>query len=184
MKKVIGLVLLGLVSSSFAVVGDIQQAVEQDSRVYCQSTGGTVIRMVAQFDTHSGFVNGVTKEFCKYKNHGNLAFVGLDTLSTAPTLAATYTMKLVIDKTKPLPVRPYANPAMNVCSDLHGTEVAFSVLDGGFADKTGQADICVFGDGSSISGWTMVYAADGSRQDIKQFIRSSALDIDIPNVQK
>jgi hypothetical protein len=186
MKKIL-FILLGVFSTSvFAVQGSGgQEQIEtlQATKDYCIATGGDVVKLTAQFDTHDGLVNGVTKEFCRYDNHENSAVVGLETLSKTSTIAATYTKKLKLDKTRLLPTKPYANPSLNVCQLLHGSEIAFAAMDGGFSDDKGQLDICVFGDGSSISAWTMIYAAQGSRKDISRFIRSKPLAIDIPNIQ-
>ena len=177
MKKIIVFILSSASFGAFAMT-DLTNA--QGIKDYCASTGGVVVNMQAQFDTHNGYVSGVSRDFCKYKNHGNIAYVGLDTLSTAPTLAATYTEKLIVDPNN-LPTSPYANPSLNVCQILHGSEISFS-SNGGFSDKLGEADICVFGDGSAISAWTMIYVAEGTRPDVKSVIRSTPLNIDIPEI--
>ena len=170
--------------NAWALVGDTPAPTS--NKDYCVSSGGSVVKLHAEFDTHAGFVGGVTKEFCQYVQNSNVAIVGLDTLSTTPTLAATYTQKLVIDTTNEhsnaLPQKPYSNPALNVCLLLHGSEIAFSSADGGFAGKDGQADVCIFGDGSAISAWSMIYAATGARADIIQHLRSAPLAINIPSL--
>jgi hypothetical protein len=184
MKKLICIALSILSTSVFAVASETPEQILASSKDYCYATGGTVVPMVAEFDTHAGYVKGITKDFCKYQNHENVGYVGLETLSTTPTLAATYTRKLVVTQERLLPTKPYKNPALNVCQLLHGSEIVFSVIGGGFNDsELGETDICVFGDGSSISAWTMIYAAVGVRKDIKRFIRSKPLNINIPSVQ-
>lgn len=148
---------------------------------YCTSTGGTVIDMIAKFETKSGKVDGFSKQFCQYDLNGHLNTIGLDTLaSSQPSLAATYTQKVMIDASKPLPMRPYGNPGLNVCHNLNGVSIAFSAVDGGsFLDSDGgEADICVFADGSMISGWSLIYMADDPSQ--KALIKSAAMNIDIP----
>lgn len=148
---------------------------------YCTSTGGTVIDMIAKFETKSGKVDGFSKSFCQYDLNGHLNTIGLDTLaSTLPSLAATYTQKVVIDSSKTLPMRPYGNPGLDVCHNLNGISIAFSAVDGGsFLDADGgEADVCVFADGSMISGWSLIYMANDPNQ--KALIHSTPLDIDIP----
>lgn len=174
-------------SSSFSLVGDIEAESQQYSRVHCQNTGGKVVQLTALFDTHSGYKNGVTKPFCQYtygkKPYQSIDIVGLETLSNSPTIAATYIKRLSIDPHLPLPTTPYANPSLNVCLLLYGAEISYNVLDGGFSDKDGMSDICVFGDGSSVSAWSLIYAAENARSKVKDAIRSKPLAIDIPKVQ-
>lgn len=182
MKKLMPVMLLSF--TSFVSAAMEKTAPNQTNKDYCKSSGGKIIKAVAQFDTHTGWVNGVTKEFCQYLDkEGNLAMVGLETLSIEPTLAATYTQKVIVEKGKGFPMAPYSNPSFNVCNRLHGAEIGFAVFSGGFADQHGQSDICVFGDGSSISAWTLIYAAGGQRADIKNLMRSEPLNIEIPDIQ-
>lgn len=154
---------------------------EQVLADYCTSTGGEVVNMTAKFETKSGKVDGFTKQFCQYNLDGHINTIGLDTLaSKAPSLAATYTQKVAIDTSKSLPMRPYGNPGLDVCHNLKGVSIAFSAVDGGsFLDANGgEMDICVFADGSMISGWSLVYmAADPSQ---KALIQSTPMNIDIP----
>lgn len=157
------------------------------NETYCVASGGTVVSMTAEFDTYDGQVNGITKKFCQ-KISGNpewknVAYVGLETLSTQPTIAATYIKKLVLTESSIIPTSPYANPSLNVCEALHGSEIGFSVLGGGFTDNLGQSDICIFGDGSSISAWTLIYAGYDVRNDVESMIRSIPLNIDIPSFE-
>jgi hypothetical protein len=43
--------------------------------------------------------------------------------------------------------------------------------------------ICVFGDKSTVSAWSLIYAAENARLKVKNAIRSEPLNIDIPKVQ-
>ena len=175
----LALLLLGPVAA-FAEESAVSQTPWQD---YCASSGGTVVTLVPQFETQSGMTRGVPKQFCQYSTDGNIEFLGLDTLaSNAPSLASTFAKSLVIDTTKPLPTKPYSNPSLNVCSRLKGTSISFNV-NGGFADASGQTDICVFGDGSAISAWTLIYLADGALPDLKALIKAEPMAIIIPDVQ-
>lgn len=182
-KTLIGSVLMIGASQSFA---GSAEAIDDSAkwRDYCTSTGGEVITLVAQYDTSSGTVNGLPKQFCKYVTEGNQELIGLDTLAASqPSLAATFLKSLVIDINKPLPEKPYANPALNVCDRLKGSNIGFNVSSGGFSNKDGQYDVCVFGDGSSVSSWTLTYIASGAFANVKALIKSEPLNITIPNVQ-
>ena len=53
----------------------------------------------------------------------------------------------------------YANPAWNVCKNLGGAESGFAVPSS-YTDDLGQSDICVFGDGSMVSAWSLIYMAN------------------------
>lgn len=178
MKKFIVLLLATASIHGFANDNSVATTDLTNSQQYCTKSGGQVLTMQAQFNINGNTVNGVSKQFCKFIYNGNLAYVGLDTLSTLPSLAATYTQRLQVNNVDLLPTKPNPNPSINVCELLHGAEIGFSVIDGGFVDPTaGQTDICVFGDGSSISAWSMIYAAAGSRPDLKNIIRSTPLNI-------
>lgn len=185
MKKIFLALATIASANTFATTGDSPWTEVQNNKNYCEATGGKIVTLQAQFDTHSGYINGLSKEFCQYISKKNIAVVGLETLSKTSNIAATLTQNLKIDDNKPLPTKPYNNPSLNVCQLLHGTQIAYLVVDGGFADNNGQYDICVFGDGSSISAWTLIYAAAGIRKDIKSLIqsRSKPLEIDIPDIQ-
>ncbi|MDQ5921323.1 MAG: hypothetical protein QG673_1381 [Pseudomonadota bacterium] len=193
MKKItLGVALSLGIASSFAVSNNIgAAAVESDNLAslakYCETPrgglpAGKVVNMVAKFSASNGTVEGITKQFCQYEFKGNLAVVGLETLSTKPTLAATYALLEKADPDKPFPERPYSNPSLNACRTLHGSEIVFAVPSGGYTDDIGEADICMFGDGSSISAWTILYMSTGSRQDMRKHIRSKPMNIDIPEL--
>ncbi|MGJ3502215.1 hypothetical protein PsalN5692_03845 (plasmid) [Piscirickettsia salmonis] len=177
-KALISTVVLGAITSTSIYAANLEQ--------YCQSKGGTPITMQAQFDTHSGYVNGFKHRFCEFNIDGNLAVIGLKTLSsTEPNIAATYTKKLpAIGDIKH---GKYANPSLTVCKRLHGSEITFAVIDGGFADNNGQSDICVFGDGSMISAWTLMYSSRSQYpkygySKIKDSINSTPMAIDMPKL--
>ena len=186
MKTALISVLIILSSQAFAIVGDSEEAVLQSNKSYCHQSGGKVVQLTADFSSLGGSEHGITKKFCQYQygKQPNISIdtVGLDTLSTSPTIAATYVNELFMDPDRILPIMPYPNPSLNVCLALHGTEIAFSSMAGGFADKYGQSDICVFGDGSSISAWSLIYAATNQRLKVKAAVRSKSLHIEIPKV--
>lgn len=195
MKKItLGVALSLGIASSFAVSNNIgAAAVESDNLAslakYCETPrgglpAGKVVDMVAMFATENGMVEGVTKKFCQYIFEGNLALVGLETLSTKPTLAATYALLEKAEPDTSFPEDPYGNAAVKACETLHGSEIAFAVGGGssGFNDDIGASDVCVFGDGSSISGWTIISMSTGARKDMRKHIRSKPMNIDIPEL--
>ncbi len=181
MKKLLLLWLLSLTASAFAI-NDISHP--ENSHIYCEKHGGKIIKMEAKFSTYSGEVTGITKEFCRIDDNGSLAYIGLETLSKAPTIAATYVKSLKLDSTKMLPTTPYGNPSLNVCQELYGSEMIYAALPGttGFSDEYGASDICMFGDGSSIAAWSLIYAAEGKGNKIKNMIRSEPMNIKIPTI--
>jgi hypothetical protein len=70
------------------------------------------------------------------------------------------------------------NPSHNVCKNLGGTLSLFAA-PGSFTSPQGESDICVFGDGSMISGWTLIYIANerNGYHLIKDNIPSQALPL-------
>jgi len=154
---------------------------DEEYEKYCLEKGGIISTKIAGFDTHIGYVAGLTMKFCQIDLNGNLAMIGLETFaSTKPSLVSTYAKALVIDPEGRIK-GPFSQPATNLCFSLGGSTINFFV-NGGFRDELGYAGICFFGDGSHISGWTLLYAAYGSRPDIKNGIQGEVLNINIPSI--
>jgi len=149
---------------------------------YCVENGGEVEAMTAQYNTHIGWVDGLKKKFCRFKTPtNNLVFFGLEALASKDgNLAATYIKKVNLDTGKLLP-GPYGTINMNLCHQLRGSMIPF-VTDGGYGDEIGQADLCFFGDGSSVSAWSLVYMSLGLFGNLKDLIRSDPLLIDLPDL--
>ena len=153
-----------------------------DQETYCVKLGGEAKTMVAQYDTHAGWINGIQMKFCLILNQkGNLGIFGLQTLgSEKPSLAATYVKTIQLEPNKQIP-GPYGLNNMNLCHQLRGAMITF-VTNGGYDDK-GQSDLCFFGDGSAVSGWTLYYLGIGGVFDgLKDKVLSEPLLIDLPNV--
>jgi hypothetical protein len=147
---------------------------------YCITRGGKVVSMVFQIGTSNGTEEGRIQRFCHLlSSGGNLGIVGLDTFgSTTKTIAATYSKKLVLNPN--IPIQGSSQQfAVNLCRNLGGSTSNF-FYNGGFADQLGQAGICFFGDGSAIASWTLFYIGIGSRNDIKNKIRSTPFNIPVP----
>ena len=154
-----------------------------DYAAYCAEAGGVVEEMPAEISTGIGLVNGPTKLFCNFNfNHAFLA-IGLETFAAdEPSIAATFMKKLQdISEDSPLWKGKYTNPSENVCKNLGGATIGF-VSSGGFANKLGQSDMCVFGDGSMVSAWTLIYMANHREgyDDIMAKVKAEPLDIYIP----
>lgn len=154
---------------------------------YCQKNGGQVESMSVNYDTHAGMVKGWKKQFCTFDvDNGGFIAIGLETFaSTKPNLAATF-IKIMpkFPQNSALLKGPYNNPSLNLCLHLGGASVSFNILDGGFRNHLGQNDICVFGDGSMVSGWSLIYMANGRKgyDAVKRAVKSKPLDINLPGV--
>lgn len=142
--------------SSVMFGGDVD-----DKRAYCSHAGGIVEEMAVTFSTLSGDVAGPSRSFCIFTPDNGFIVIGLETFaSMTPSIAATYIKTLPdISSDSPLFTGEAQNPSYNVCKNLGGTMVGF-VVPGGFTDKKGASDICVFGDGSMVSGWSLIYMAN------------------------
>lgn len=150
---------------------------------YCNKSGGIVEEMPVEIGTQNGMVTGQSKSFCNFNIEHGFVAVGLETFSAVePSIAATF-MKTMgsIAPNSPLWKGKYTNPSHNACKNLGGATLGF-VASGGFANQLGQSDICVFGDGSMVSGWSLIYMANHAAgyDEIKDKVKAEPLDIDIP----
>ncbi|MGQ3889175.1 hypothetical protein ACQUW5_09115 [Legionella sp. CNM-1927-20] len=180
MKKITILISLLFLNLSYA-----DEPNKQTLKEYCELSGGQVERMPAQFNTKTGLVEGFNKDFCTFKIDGGFIAVGLATFAaTAPNIAATLIKQLPpISHDSPLFKGKYANPSLNFCKNIGGASIAFLVSSGGFSNELGQTDICVFGDGSMVSGWSLIYIANGRKgyHLVRDKIKAEPLAIKIPS---
>lgn len=157
--------------------------VQDDEAAYCSQAGGTVEEMSAIFDTKAGRVTGVTKVFCTFQADNGFLAIGLESFaSPMPNIAATYMKALEdISNNSELWKGSAANPSHNVCKNLGGAEIGF-VSTGGFTDQLGESDICVFGDGSMVSAWTLIYMANhrSGYDEIKAKVNAEPMQLNIP----
>ena len=139
--------------------------------------------MPAEISTASGTVKGLSKNFCNFRVNNGFLSIGLETFAAdEPSIAATYIKNLgEIADGSSLWKGAYANPSANVCKNIGGSTIGF-VANGGFANHMGQTDICVFGDGSMVSAWSLIYMANNrSGYDvIKNKVRAEPLNIYLP----
>jgi putative hemolysin len=134
----------------------------------CESLyGGKLVplRMVDNQGTASAQY-GLVRTVCQVAVNGTLVQFGVEAADPSiPTIAATMIKTApAIDASK---VHTSANPAMVYCAAYGGAEAGFVALGLSFAEKAGQTDMCVFGDGSMASAWSLAYigwAAEGGAQ--------------------
>lgn len=138
------------------------QGIENEPK--CIHSGGKVYEMVAKYDTHDGWIEGISKKFCQISLTSRpLSLFGIEIFSSKkPNFAATYLKSMVIDPSKQIP-GPYGRQNMNLCHQLRGAMITF-VANGGY-DQDGLNDLCFFGDGSSVSAWTLYYFSVGKFND-------------------
>lgn len=146
----------------------------------CQKLGGKIEKMQINFSTSQGLLPGFTKKFCSFEIDNGYACLGLQSMNSKKTnIAASYVLNLPpIDENSPLWNGTDNNPSHNVCKNLGGS-YAQMVSNGSFQSELGDSDICVFGDGSMISAWTLIYIANGREgyHLIKDHIPSKALPL-------
>lgn len=145
---------------------------------YCLQFGGTVEAIPMVYHMQGGLINGEAQDFCEFNIDNGSAAVGLKTFaSKKPSIAATY-IKIMptIDEKSKLLIGPYSNPSWNLCKNLGGVLAGYVVL-GAYTNALGESDICVFGDGSMVSGWTLIYIANQRTgfDKIRSGIRSNTL---------
>jgi len=174
---------VGIVISSLLLVSTPGYTKNEGYITYCQQAGGAVEVMPAEFNTASGYIEGQSKPFCTFLVNDGFVVIGLETFtSNKPSIAATFIKKLNDIADDSLLWRGnYSNPSHNVCKNLGGSSIGF-VASGGFTDRLGESDICVFGDGSMVSAWSLIYMANHRQgyDDIKNKVKAQPLPIDIP----
>lgn len=179
MKRLPILALFFATITCFASENDIQAYAD-----YCLESGGQVEEMPAQFDGPSGQVNGSSKQFCTFKIDKGFVVVGLESFASAkPNIAATLIKKLpAISFDSPLFKGKYHNPSLNFCKNIGGSSIPFTVISGGFANELGQSDICVFGDASMVSAWSLIYIANGRTgyELVREKIKAEPLPLRMP----
>jgi hypothetical protein len=170
------LIKILLISLSFSAVH--ADGLDDELSSYCIQSGGHVEAMQAEFSTRHGMVAGLTKQFCQFRVDNGTLSIGLETFSSMQAnIAATYAKTLgPLDENSPLWDGHAGNPSLNVCKNLGGSSIGF-FSNGGFANALGQSDICVFGDASMISAWSLIYIANhrNGYDHIKDLIRSVPL---------
>lgn len=178
-----------LLSLGLAMAQDCMAEVDPLSQ-YCGAQGGTVTPMTAWFDTNKGPVAGFTEQFCTFTRDKGYIVIGLKAFaSEQPNIAATY-MKtlpefkddsdLMRDKTKPAgETKGYGlpNPSYAVCQNLGGAAITYKFHGNFRPQQGGDVDICVFGDGSMVSAWSLIYMANhrAGYDEVKSYVKSEPL---------
>lgn len=173
-----------LLSAAFMSTASANPTKKEEYAAYCSQSGGVVEQMPAEITTGSGIVKGQTKMFCNFNIQGGFLAMGLETFaSDVPSIAATFIKKMsdIADDSTLLKGK-YENPSANFCKNIGGANIGF-VAGGGFANDLGQADICVFGDGSMVSGWSLIYMATHREgyDEVKQKVKAAPMNIYIPH---
>lgn len=184
------ILLLPVFAMSIALTQDCNAGNDLDLLAsYCVSKGGTITPMTAWFDTNQGMIEGVTEQFCTFERDNGYLVIGLMAFaSDKATIAATY-MKLLpeIQAGSALLGNTHSNhrslnlpnPSFAVCQKLGGTSINYK-FHGSFKPVNGgQADVCTFGDGSMVSGWTLIYMANHrpGYDEVKQNVRAQPLPL-------
>jgi putative hemolysin len=147
----------------------------------CQQAGGEVIQSEAELSTKIGYTKGLQQEFCFIEKDNRSMMIGLKTLgSKRPSIAATYLLRGL--DLESLPKSNSPNPATDVCHNIGGSVIAY-YTSGGMTNKYGQSGVCVFGDGSQVSTWSIIYITlDESYMGLRKSIQSKPLALDLPYI--
>ena len=150
----------------------------------------STFKSYAEIDSHVGYVEGLPNWFCVFEDQApHMGMIDLATLgSDRPSIAATYLLKgLDLDAMDYNVGPPYpwgaGNPAIWVCEQLRGSSIA-RYANGGFTSPAGEDEVCVFGDGSKISTWVLIYVSfDDPGPDylsMRKAVQSLPLEVDLP----
>ena len=150
------------VSGAPAIRGSLQPSSQLVN--YCESSfNGKVVHI--QMVSNAGQPNaqyGLVHDFCKIDVNGTQVVLGLENVNPkVPTIAAT--MLKTARAVDPAKVQTHGNPATVICSGYGGADAAFVAFSLFFTDAVGASDMCVFGDGSMVSAWSLAYV--GSSQE-------------------
>jgi hypothetical protein len=143
----------------------------------CKLTNGTVIDSTTIFDSSQGYVEGLESQFCFVENdQGNSGMIDLQTLtSDRPSFAATYVLKGIDLENLPSPFS-----ILEICQQMRGTSISY-YTNGGYTNKYGLDEICVFADGSKVSTWTLLYISeDPEYLKLRANIQSKPLPFALP----
>jgi hypothetical protein len=100
---------------------------------------------------------GLVADFCRVMVGQTIALIGLESVDPrVPTIAATWLKTAKPINTTKVPYDGATNPAFKFCTGFGGVQ-AGRVGRLSFADADGESDMCVFGDGSRASAWTIAY---------------------------
>ncbi|PJD93057.1 MAG: hypothetical protein CK424_03390 [Legionella sp.] len=143
---------------------------------YCNAKGGKVTLMKP---AHAAETNVSTK-FCTFYRDNGYIVIGLSAFASPnPSIAATYMKRLSeLKEDSPLMQPGPGNPSYTVCQHLGGIATSYHVS----ASLNGESDICVFGDGSMVSAWSLIYMANHRKgyDEVKANVRSQPLDMPVP----
>lgn len=175
------ILILGLEILACSIISTpILASSKNNMDLYCTQTGGIVERLTVKFSAPQGEISGNSRKFCTFYIDNGIVQIGLETFaSDTPSIAATYIKTLPeITEDSQLFQGLYTNPSHNFCKNLGGTMASF-VIPGSFSNNLGQADICVFGDGSMVSAWSLIYMANhrDGYDAIKNQVKAKSLDI-------
>jgi hypothetical protein len=200
MKKIIGLIASTaclLAGMSGVVFGkQVPPAFKSDcvhARDKAAGVTTSVFESYAEIDESSGPVEGLTDWFCVFNNQQeNQGMIDLQTLgSVHPSFGATYLLKgLDLDEMGyPDDVPPDTNPASWVCEQILGTSIT-RYANGGFTSPPvidsipSEDEVCVFADGSKISGWVLIYVSlsdpGPNYLSMRKAVQSEPLDLELP----
>lgn len=176
--KKLSILTLSLCSSS------IQAAWDQTHIDYCHMLSGKVEDMKMIYHTSKGYIKGRSEKFCTFNIDKGFIVVGLETFaSVTPSIAATFIKSMPrLDMDSKLFKGPFDNPSMNFCKNIGGSNVLFNVAGGGYSNHLGESDVCIFGDNSMVSAWSLIYIANGRKgyDKVKEATRAEPLPIPIP----
>lgn len=153
----------------------------------------STVESYAEIQSYAGYVEGLPNWFCIFEDQApHMGMIDLATLgSDRPSIAATYLLKgLDLEDMGYLTEPPYpwgnGNPAIWVCEQVRGTSIG-RYANGGFVNPAGEDEICVFGDGSKISTWVLIYVSlDDSEYSgpdylsMRKAVQSLPLEVDLP----
>lgn len=179
--------LLGILAAMAIVASGVANAEGEgkcrSARDKAAGVKTAVVNATAELDSSVGYVKGLQNKFCTFTSVDHTGMIDLQTLtSTHPSIAATYLLNGLdmVELQKVIPEKFEGNPGTLFCQALAGSSIT-RYTSGGFATKLGQDEVCVFGDGSKISIWSLVYASDDPDYlSMRKAVRSEPLQINLP----
>ena len=169
------------VSGAPAVRGGSQPASQSGSQLvnHCASNfEGEVVQLQMVSNAQQPNAQfGLVHDFCKIDANGTQVLLGLENVDPkVPTIAAT--MLKTARAVDPAKLQTHGNPAIAICRGYGGADAAFVAFSLFFTDAVGASDMCVFGDGSMVSAWTLAYVGSSHEEADSPFqaIRDAVSD--------
>jgi len=185
-NKILGFLTLSVLFGGINIASAAGEAQCLSAKDRAAGVKTRVFNSYAALDVAGGTAKGLSNTFCTFTSRDHFGMIDLQTLtSKKPSIAATYLLKGVDVAAlgKLIPEHFEGNPGTVYCEGLAGSSIS-RYTSGGFTSPGGQDEVCVFGDGSKISIWVLIYVSDDpSYLSMRKAVKSQPLNLALPYIK-